>query len=114
VDEGGDLGKGDERAQGDYDQSKGEGATGNMGKDDGNEREDDVGELVEEAGVELRDLEEDSEEPAEVRAEVHTLEAVDKPADQATDDPMDESRDDEDNVEYYVRDDGNDSEDERN
>ena len=114
TDEGGDLGKGDEHAHGDYDQSKSEGAAGNMGEDDGNEQEDDVGELAEEVGVELRDSEKDSEEPAEVRAEVHTLEAVDEPPDQAKDDPIDEPRDDEDNVEYYVRDDGDDSEDEGN
>ena len=114
ADEGGDLGKCDERAHGDYDPSKSEGAAGNMGEDDGNEREDDVGELAEEAGVELKDSEEYSEEAAEMRAEVHALGAVDEPADQATDDPMDETRDDEDDVEYYVRDDGDDSEDEGN
>ena len=114
ADEGRDLGKGDERAHGDYDQSKSEGAAGNMGEDDGNEQEDDVGELAEEAGVELRDSEEDSEETAEVHAKVQTLEAVDKPVDQAMDDPMDEPREDEDDIEYYVRDDGDDSKDEGN
>jgi len=112
ADEGGDLSKDDERAHWDYDQSKSEGAAGNMGEDDGNKQEDDVGELAEEAGIELRDSEEDSEEPAEVRAEVHTLEAGDELADQATDDLMDEPRDDEDEVEYCGMDDGNDSEDE--
>jgi len=114
ADEGGDLGKCDERAHGDYDPSKSEGAAGNMGEDDVNEWEDDVGELAEEAGVELRDSEEDSEETAEVLVEVHTLEAVDEPADQATEYPMDEPRDDEDDVECYVRDDGDDSENEGN
>jgi len=92
ADEGGDLGTGDERGHGDNDQSKSEGAAGNMGEDDGNEREGDVEELEQEAGDELKDSGEESEEPAEVRAEVHALE------------PGDEPEDDEDDVEYYDRD----------
>jgi len=102
ADEGGDLGTGDERGHGDNDQRKIEGATGNMGDDDGNEREGEVEELAEEAGDELRDSEEELEEPAEVRAEVHALEPADEPAD------------DEDDVEYYDRDGSSHSGDEGN
>ena len=92
ADEGGDLGTGDERGHGDNDQSKSEGTVGNMGEDDGNEREGDVEELAEEAGDELSDSVEESEEPAEVRAEVYVVEPADEPADE------------EDDVEYYNRD----------
>jgi len=55
-----------------------------MCEDDRNEPDDDVGELVEEAGVEVKDSEEDSEQLAEVYVEVDTLEALDEPADQIT------------------------------
>ena len=61
MDEGGDLGTGDERGHGDNDQSKSEGVAGNMVEDDGNEREGDVEGLAEEARDELRDSGEELE-----------------------------------------------------
>ena len=42
VDKGEDLGTSDERGHGDNGQSQNEGAGGNMGEDNGNEREGDV------------------------------------------------------------------------
>jgi len=71
-----------------------------MGENDGNKVGDNVGELAEGPGVELRDTEEDLEELAEVRADIHTVEAVDEAAEEGTDQPMDEPRDYEDYVQY--------------
>jgi len=103
--EGGDSGTGDEGGDGDNGQSKSEALVGNMGEDDGNKPVDDVEELAEETADEARDSE-DSEEPKEVRAEVDAQE----PADEA----WDEAADDEDDVEYFITDDRDDSDDEGN
>ena len=86
-------------------QSKSETLVGNVREDDGNKLVDDVEGLAEEAADEAR-YSEDSEEPEEVREEVNAQEPADEAADKAADDK--------DDVEYFLTDGRDDSNDERN